>query len=118
MPHRSSNLSPEAQIRFARQDKDKDDLIGTAIVELDHAPQNEVSRPTAPAAAAVPGAEGSVLQQDWALEDWFEIEDENGKRTGSIHVQLSWAMPRDRGVSRGASRGAGASAGGASGGGM
>ena len=56
------------------EDADADDLIGTAIVELDHAPMHE----------------------DWALEDWFEIEDKKGKTTGAVHLQMSWAMPRDR----------------------
>ena len=56
------------------EDQDADDLIGTAIVELDHAPEN----------------------QDWALEDWFEIEDHKGKTTGAVHLQISWAQQRDR----------------------
>jgi Ca2+-dependent lipid-binding protein len=56
------------------EDQDADDLIGTAIVELDHAPED----------------------QDWALEDWFEIEDKKGKMTGAVHLQISWAQQRDR----------------------
>ena len=56
------------------EDQDADDLIGTAIVELDHAPEN----------------------QDWALEDWFEIEDKKGKTTGAVYLQISWAQQRDR----------------------
>ena len=49
-----------------------DDMIGTAIIELDHQPEGE----------------------DWAMEEWFEISDAKEKITGSLHLLLSWSNPR------------------------
>jgi hypothetical protein len=53
------------------EDAGKDDLIGTAIVELDHAPEG----------------------QDWELQDWFAISDDSSKETGQVQLLLSWVDP-------------------------
>ena len=62
-------------VEVACYDEDQgsaDDLIGTAIIELDHQPEN----------------------RDWAMEEWFEITDAKSKLTGSLHLHLSWSNPR------------------------
>eukprot|EP01051_Picozoa_sp_SAG22_P006571 SAG22_NODE_434_length_10555_cov_3.917559_11_plen_59_part_00 len=49
-------------------------VAGTAIVELDHAPDG----------------------QDWELQDWFAISDDPQavppKQTGQVHLLLSWTQ--------------------------
>ena len=52
------------------EDAGEDDLIGTAIVELDHAPEG----------------------QDWELQDWFTISDAREQDSGEVHLLLSWTQ--------------------------
>ena len=58
------------EIECYDEDAGTDDLIGTAIVELDHAPTG----------------------QDWELQDWFTISDAKEKDTGQVHLLLSWTQ--------------------------
>jgi Ca2+-dependent lipid-binding protein len=63
-------------IELACYDEDRgsaDDLIGAVILDLDHAPD-----------------------EDWAMDEWWELTDKKKKSTGSIHLHVSWSNPRER----------------------
>eukprot|EP01052_Picozoa_sp_SAG31_P014878 SAG31_NODE_939_length_10873_cov_5.403843_9_plen_354_part_00 len=52
------------------EDAGQDDLIGTALVDLDHAPEG----------------------RDWELQDWFTIFDSKEVETGEVHLLLTWTQ--------------------------